>query len=99
MRRGIAKLDGEGEVTGGIVVMRSGGNLQVIAQPEPMMTIASGQCGRIRSVWSDDGRAAKPHYTHVSFARVMSLFSMCFSAQLKTLLGRIPSLLLKKQHH
>jgi len=26
MRRGIAELDGEGEVTGGIVVMRSGGN-------------------------------------------------------------------------
>lgn len=26
MRRGIAELDGEGEVTGGIVIMRSGGN-------------------------------------------------------------------------
>lgn len=26
MRRGIAELDGEGEVTGGVVVMRSGGN-------------------------------------------------------------------------
>jgi len=26
MRRGIAELDGEGEVTGGIIVMRSGGN-------------------------------------------------------------------------
>ena len=28
MRRGIAELDGEGEVAGGIVVMRSGGNAQ-----------------------------------------------------------------------
>ena len=26
MRRGIAELDGEGEVAGGIVIMRSGGN-------------------------------------------------------------------------
>ena len=32
MRRGIAELDGEGEVTGGIIVMRSGKNaLETIA--------------------------------------------------------------------
>ena len=35
MRRGIAELDGEGEVAGGIVVMRSGGNaLETIAAVE-----------------------------------------------------------------
>jgi Cu(I)/Ag(I) efflux system membrane protein CusA/SilA len=28
MRRGIAELDGEGEVTGGVVVLRSGANAQ-----------------------------------------------------------------------
>ncbi|MCL5042420.1 MAG: efflux RND transporter permease subunit [Gammaproteobacteria bacterium] len=32
MRRGIAELDGEGEVVGGVVVLRSGGNARVVIE-------------------------------------------------------------------
>jgi len=44
MRRGIAELDGEGEVTGGIVVMRSGGNARatIAAVKEKLAQLQSG---------------------------------------------------------
>jgi Cu(I)/Ag(I) efflux system membrane protein CusA/SilA len=36
MRRGIGELDGEGEATGGVIVMRSGKNaLETIARSRP----------------------------------------------------------------
>lgn len=43
MRRGVAELDGEGEVTGGIVVMRSGGNARetIVAIKEKMEQLKS----------------------------------------------------------
>lgn len=44
MRRGIAELDGEGEVTGGIVVMRSGGNARatIAAVKEKLAQLQKG---------------------------------------------------------
>ncbi|KXI26956.1 efflux RND transporter permease subunit [Paraglaciecola hydrolytica] len=44
MRRGIAELNGEGEVTGGVVVMRSGGNAQqtIAAVKTKLASLQSG---------------------------------------------------------
>ena len=71
MRRGIAELDGEGEVAGGVIVMRSGKNaLATIAavkaqarraQDEP----AAGRRDRtdLRSLAADRARGRQPHAT------------------------------------
>ena len=43
MRRGIGELDGEGEATGGVIVMRSGKNaLETIAAVKAKLAVAAG---------------------------------------------------------
>lgn len=55
MRQGIAKLDGEGEVTGGIVVMRSGGNARatLAAVKEKLAQLQKGLPAGIEIVTTD----------------------------------------------
>ena len=44
MRRGIGELNGEGEVAGGVIVMRSGKNaLETIAAVKAKLAVAAGQ--------------------------------------------------------
>ena len=68
MRRGIAELDGEGEVAGGVIVMRSGKNaLETIAAVKAKLADAASEpaAGRrdrrdLRPLGADRARGAQP---------------------------------------
>ena len=57
IRRGIAELDGEGEVAGGIVVMRSGGNARATIDAVDADVVVIGATKDATLISEDDKKA------------------------------------------
>ena len=100
MRRGIAELDGEGEVAGGIIVMRSGKNaLETIDavkakldEPQARPAAGRGDRPRLRPLDADRTRSSNLAEKLVEEFAVVALVCVVFLFHLRSALVAIVSL-------